>query len=243
MTAWQRIEIAGRPAELFEPPEPPRFGLLFLPDYDSPPPTSSELFTRSLVHHRLACVCPHGGRTFWTDRPDAGFHATLTAERFLLDQLTPIFRKRWSQQERSVGLSGFGIGGQGALRLAFRRPAQFPVVAAIAPSVEFQEWYYADTPLMEMYSSKEHCRQDTALLHIHPTEFPPHIFFCIDPDDREWWRGCDRLHEKLGALGVSHTCDLSTRAGGHAIAYFERMLPAALEFVVHGLERESRRLV
>src|SRR5438874_8311971 len=58
------------------------------------------------------------------------------------------------------------------------------------------------TSLGEMYDSKEQCRQDTALMHIHPSEHPPHVFFAIDPEDADWYRGNDRLHEKLGALGV-----------------------------------------
>jgi S-formylglutathione hydrolase len=149
---------------------------------------------------------------------------------------------RWALGPRGVAIAGEGIGGQGALRLSFLHPNLFPVVAAIAPSVEFQEWYNADTPLQEMYDSKEQCRQDTASLHIHPTEFPPHIFFCSNRAQPHWWRGGDRLHEKLAALGIGHTVDLQSRAD-QPRDYFERMWPAAMRFLIGGLEKESRRLV
>jgi S-formylglutathione hydrolase FrmB len=94
-----------------------------------------------------------------------------------------------------------------------------------------------------MYDSKEQCRQDTALLHIHPSQYPPHIFWCIDPDDVDWYRGCDRLHEKLSALGIPHEMDMTTRAAGHSWDYFERMAEGAVRFLAAGLEQESRRLL
>jgi len=94
-----------------------------------------------------------------------------------------------------------------------------------------------------MYDSKEQCRQDTALMHVHPYQTPPHVFFCIDPNDERWQRGNDRLHEKLNALGVAHTADLTTRAGGHSWDYFNHMAGPAVRFLVAGLDQESRRLL
>jgi S-formylglutathione hydrolase len=58
-----------------------------------------------------------------------------------------------------------------------------------------------------------------------------------------WHRGNDRLHEKLSALGVPHTIDFETQAGGHTWPYFERMADPALRFLVESLEKESRRLL
>ena len=94
-----------------------------------------------------------------------------------------------------------------------------------------------------MYTSKEQARQDTALMHIHPSEQPRHIYFCCDPDDAEWHRGNDRLHEKLMALGVAHECDLETRAGGHTWQYYDHVAERVLRFLAAGLEQESRRLL
>ena len=94
-----------------------------------------------------------------------------------------------------------------------------------------------------MYDSKEQCRQDTATMHVHPHHHPPHIYFAIDPEDEQWFRGNDRLHEKLMALGVEHVADLTTSAGGHSWDYFNRMAEPALRFLYEGLEKESRRLL
>jgi S-formylglutathione hydrolase FrmB len=116
-------------------------------------------------------------------------------------------------------------------------------VAGVASALDYYELYGRGLSLDEMYDSKEHCRQDGALLHIHPSQFPPHIFFCIDPDDAMWLRGNDRLHEKLAALGVAHECDLKTRAGGHSWEYFNHVAERVVQFLVKGLEQESRRLL
>jgi S-formylglutathione hydrolase FrmB len=55
--------------------------------------------------------------------------------------------------------------------------------------------------------------------------------------------GDDRLHEKLSALGIEHTCDLSTRAGGHTWDYFNAVAERVVRFLHAGLEQESRRLL
>jgi len=239
---WTTVEIAGKPADVYEPARP-RYGLLHLHDLDGATLSNRPAFTALFDELRLACVCPHGGRSWWADRVCPEFNGRLTAERHVVDNVLPWFESRWGLRPRAVGLDGVGMGGQGALRIAFKRPELFPVVAALAPAVDMQEWYGRGTPLDEMYDSKEHCRQDTATLHIHPSRYPPHIFFCVDPEDEDCYRGCDRLHEKLNALGGAHTADLATRGGGHSWEYFERMAGRALRFVAVGLEEEARRLL
>ena len=148
--------------------------------------------------------------------------------------MLPFFQERWGLGPRAVALLGIGMGGQGTLRLAFKHPETFPVVAAIAPAIEYHELYGRGEPLDEMYDSKEQCRQDTAPMHVHPSHYPPHVFFGIDPREAFWSRGNDRLHEKLNALGVPHTADFTTPSG---------MAERAVRFLYAGLEQESRRLL
>lgn len=80
-------------------------------------------------------------------------------------------------------------------------------------------------------------------MHIHPSRFPRHCLFVIDPDDEAWFRGNDRLREKLRALGVPHECDLTTRAGGHSWDYFNHMAGRVLRFCVEAIRLERRRLL
>jgi S-formylglutathione hydrolase len=242
---WTRVEVGGKPADVYEPAGParPRFGVLHLHGAGLETLRDKPAFTRWFDDLRLACVCPHGQRSWWGDRVCAQFDPQVTPGKYLLGEVIPFFQERWGLAARAVGLQGISMGGQGALRLAFKHPQIFPVVAAISAAIDYHELYGQGTPLDDMYDSKEQCRQDTALLHIHPSQYPGHIFFAIDPDDARWFRGNDRLHEKLSALGVPHEADLKTRAGGHSWDYFNHMAERVVKFVHAGLEQESRRLV
>jgi pimeloyl-ACP methyl ester carboxylesterase len=241
---WTRLNIGGKPADVYDLPAEvkPRFGVLYLHPLGLETLVDSSAFTRLFDELRLVCVCPHGQRSWWAERVCAEFDPQVTPERHLLQNVVPFFGERWGLSPPSIGLMGISMGGQAALRLAFKHPELFPVAAAIAPAIEYHELYGQGTPLDDMYDSKEQCRQDTAPMYIHPSTFPPHIYYCIDPAD-PWLRGCDRLHEKLSALGVPHELDLTTRAGGHSWEYFNHMAERVIRFVHQGLEQESRRLL
>jgi S-formylglutathione hydrolase len=240
---WTTVDIAGRPADLYDPANQPRprLAVLYLHDADGQSLRGRDSFTRPFDELGLGCLCPQGGPSWWVDRPSPAFAGPLTPERFLLDEVVPWLRDRRGLGPRQVGLLGAGMGGQAALRLAFKRPDLFPVVAGIASAIDYYELYGRGTALDETYDSKEQCRQDTAPLHVHPSQAPPHILIAADPDD-PWFRGNDRLHEKLGALGIAHEIDF-TKGGGHSWAYIERLADRAVRFVRAGLVQEGRRLL
>jgi S-formylglutathione hydrolase len=242
---WNTVEIAGKRADVYDLSGAirPRLGILYLHGIGLETLRDNPTYTRLFDELGLACVCPHGGRSWWGDRICGEFEARVTPEKYLLDRVVPFFEERWGLSPPALGIHGISMGGQGALRLAFKQPRVFPAVAAIAAALDCHELYGQGTALDEMYDSKEQCRQDTALMHIHPSHYPGHIFFAIDPDDDAWLRGNDRLHEKLSALGVPHEIDFTTRAGGHSWTYFNHMAERTIRFITAGLEQESRRLL
>jgi pimeloyl-ACP methyl ester carboxylesterase len=238
---WTDVNVAGKKVDLFELARP-RFALLYLHGAGLETLRDNPVWTPLLEQFHLACACPHGQLSWWTDRICSVFDPKVTTEQHLLKTVVPFMTERWQLPRRAIGLTGISMGGQGALRLAFKHPEQFPVVAGIASAVDYHERYGQGSPLDEMYDSKEQCRQDTAPMHVPPYGAPPHMLFCIDPDD-SWVRGNDRLHEKLNALGIPHTSDLTTRAGGHSWDYFNAMAERVVRFLHAGLEQESRRLL
>jgi len=158
----------------------------------------------------------------------------------------PFIRERWGAEPPRIALLGTSMGGQGALRFAFKYPRQFPVVAALAPAIDYQLRYYEEGEegtLAQMYDSPEDVRQDTATLHVHPLNWPVHTWFCCDPTDLRWYDSAERLRSKLVASGIPHECDLETEAGGHHWAYYNAMAPTAVGFIATRLERERLRLV
>jgi len=230
---WSALEIAEKPADVFTPGGPPRFALLWLHEQDPASPLgSNESLASLLQEHRLACVAPHGERSWWVDCVCSEFDPEVTAEKHLLNNIVPWINERFHLGSRSIAVAGIEMGGQGALRLGLKHPSRFRAVGGLGSAIDFHELYGRGTPLDDMYDSKERARQDTATLHMHPTEWPPHIYFACRPDEF-WFRGNDRLDEKLRAYGVPHTADLET--GGN--------LEALMNFLVSGLEKESRRLM
>jgi S-formylglutathione hydrolase len=242
---WTEVEIEGKRADIYEPTRagPPRFGVLHLHGVGLETLRDRPAFTAPFYELNLVCVCPHGQRCWWGDRICAEFDPHISPEKYVLDEIMPYFQNRWNLAPPAIGLQGISMGGQGALRLAFKNSQLFPAVAAVSAALDYHELYGQGNPLDTLYDSKEQCRQDTALMHIHPSKYPPHIFFGIDPDDERWFRGNDRLHEKLTALGVPHEIDFTTRAGGHSWDYFNAMAHRVVRFVHYGLVQESRRLL
>jgi S-formylglutathione hydrolase len=220
---WTRTDIAGKPADVFEP-DALRFALVWLPSFAGERPDAAQL-----REHHLACVAPHGAQSWWVDRVCDSFDPHLTAEQHLLQNVLPWAEQKWN---RLVALAGVEAGGQGAVRFGLKHPNVVKAVGSLGGAFDFHELYGRGTPLDDMYPDRERCRHDTAVLHVDPHRWPPHLYFACHPAS-PWHRGNDRLHEKLAAYGVPHTCGLD--AGGS--------LEAMLAFLVAGLERESRRLV
>ena len=227
---WTRSEADGAPVDWFDPPAKPRFALLYLHPVGQESLADNAVFTAELRRLNLGCYAPHGGELWWTDRES-------------LRNLHPAMRARWDLSSKAIAVAGISMGGQGALRLAFEHPDLFNVVAGIASALDYHDWYGRGTPLDALYRSREACRQDTATLQIRPDRYPKHIWFACDPTDVEWFRGNDRLGEKMTAMGISHTSDLTTEVGGHSWDYFEAMAAPMLQFAVKSLEADSRRLL
>jgi S-formylglutathione hydrolase len=239
---WTRLTIGGKPAVVFDPPGRPRFAVLYLHAYGQESPADSPAYAAAFAASGVACVAPWGGRSWWADRVCPEFDPQITPERHILDAVLPWARNRWQLADRPVGACGISMGGQGAVRLGFKHPDRFPVVASVAGAFDYQRRYGRGEPLDEMYDSPERCRQDTAILHVDPAH-TPELWFACDPDDDEWIDGNERLHSKLTAVGVPHAADLTTRAGGHSWAYFDAMAEPMVGFVADALDRLGRRLL
>src|SRR5579859_3243966 len=140
---WTQELIAGKPADVYRPPgaERARFGVLYLHPVGNETLRDRPPYTRLLDEMTLPCVCPMAPYTWWSDRVLRSFDPQLTAERHVLSNVLPYFAERWDLRARAIGLLGISMGGQGALRLAFKHPRTFPVAAGIASALDYYEWY------------------------------------------------------------------------------------------------------
>lgn len=243
---WSDLEVGGHRALVFEPARPSEHGyvVLYLHGSKAGKLSAFPAMNRAFEQHGLRVIEPITMRSWWSDRIWRRFDPEISVERYLLDQVMPLIAQRWEAQPPRIALLGVSMGGQGALRLAYKHPNVFPTVAAISPAIDFQKRIDegVDPGLEEMYRDAEDARQDSALLHIHPLNWPRNQFFCCDPTDYRWHDSADRLRMKLSSLGVPFECDLETVAGGHGFEYCEHMAGRAVGFLAERLEHDRLRV-
>lgn len=245
--SWTVARIAGHPCDIFEPARrnEHQYVVLFLHGVHLGKLNDQPDFIREFERHGLPVISPITQRSWWTDRICPEFDLSMSAQQYVLDYVLPYIQERWASAPPRIGLLGTSMGGQGALRFSYKFPNIFPVVAAISPAIDYQrrlEMPEENEPLFDMYEDAEQARQDTALLHIHPLNWPRHQFFCCDPGDFPWADSADRLRMKLSSLGVPFEADLETAGGGHGFAYYSVMAPKAIGFIANALERERLRI-
>jgi tetraacyldisaccharide 4'-kinase len=243
---WSTVEVAGKPCDVFEPttPNPHGFVVIYLHGLRGQRLIDKPIFASEFARYGLRVIAPITGPSWWADRICPTFDKQLTPERHVLDNVLTYIRNTWGAAPPQIALLGTSMGGQGALRLSFKHPNKFPVVAAISPAIDYQiRWNEGDETLPLMYTDQEDVRQDTATLHVHPLNWPRHIWLCCDPADDRWHESAERLRSKLAAIGIPHEYDLKTSAGGHSFTYYNHMAPAALQFIATQLEHERLRVV
>ena len=243
--SWSETTVGGHPCDVFEPNEKNEHGwaVIYLHGVHLNRLIDQTPFAEQFARHGLPVVAPMTGPTWWTDRIAVQFDREITAEQHILESVVPFVQQRFGAGDRKIALLGTSMGGQGALRFAYKHPDRFPVVAAISPAIDYQTRFDEDVIIQQMYADPEAVRQDTATLHVHPLNWPRHQFFCCDPADHRWWDSADRLRMKLSSLGVPHQCDLETTGGGHGFDYYNLMAEKAVTFIADGLDQERRRLV
>ncbi len=245
MGTWSRLEMAGHAVDVYEPASlhPHGFTVIYLHGVHLNRLDDKPAFLAEFDKHGLRVICPWTARSWWTDKICPEFDPQITAERFVLNHVVPGIAERWNVRPPQIGLLGTSMGGQGALRFSFKHPNTFPVVAAISPAIDYHvRMREGDETLPLMYPDAEAARQDTATLHVHPLNWPRHIWFCCDPVDVRWHESADRLRMKLSALGIPFEYDLETSGGGHSFEFYGRMAPKAVGHVVEKLERERLRV-
>ena len=244
---WSQIELAGHPCRLYEPPSPSEhnYTIVYLHCSEIASLRNYPSFVEQFDRYGLRVIEPVTGLSWWTDHIWPGFDQKISAEAYVLKHVLPFVAERWNSRPPQLALLGISMGGQGALRIAYKHPNIFPTVAAISPAIDFQKRIDegVDPGLEEMYGDAESARQDSALLHIHPLNWPRNQFFCCDPTDYRWYESADRLKMKLWSLGVPFESDMETEAGGHSFKYASHMAERAIGFIAQRLDQERKRVV
>ena len=251
LAGWSTIDVAGHACDLFQPESIAANArcLVYLHDLTGRRPQSIPPVRAAVEAAGLPVLAPRTGRSWWLQQLVERFDRERTPEEFLLGPLLEECQQRFAAGPGGIGLLGLEMGGQGALRLAYRHPGSFPVAAAINPAIDFHlgmrhghEWDDGELfdTLWEIFPDVEQARQETAILHVHPLNWPRHQWFASDPANRRWRDGAERLASKLIALGIPHTALFDQPASGD---FLTAAAEAAVQFVASALDAESRRVV
>ena len=239
LNCWHTGSLDGRRVDIFVPQleTPPQAAVLFLHGHGRVLLNENLIFSRLFQEHGLVAICPDGGRSWWLDVMCREFDTEQTPQHWLVNSVVPFIERNFSIATPRIALLGVSMGGQGALQLAFRYASRFPVVAAIAPAVDFYQLYGSGIPLDSMFPDMEAARQASVVLNLHPLAWPRYQFFCCDPADTEWFDGAARLGMKLSSSGILHERDLETSGGGHSWDYMNRMAEKSLNHIVDSLRK------
>ena len=135
LSHWSTVDVDGHAVDLYLPDPSNLAGcVLYLHGHGEIGLTENRVWTQLLYDHRLAAVCPHGGRSWWMDRGCHDFDDRISPMDWLRTQLMPFVERRIGLTSPQVALLGTSMGGQGVLQLAYRHAREFPVVAAISPA-------------------------------------------------------------------------------------------------------------
>lgn len=235
--SWTTTTISGKPADVFVPAgTADRLGIvLFLHGYDGVTLRDNEHYSRELTRHNLIALCPHGLQCWWTDEVYEPFDPDVSPVRFLAEQVPAYCQQTWQMVPPKIAVTGVEMGGQGALQLAYRHARQFPIVVAISPKIDFESWWGHGTSLDQIFPDREAARQRTAILHLHPLNYPKHQLLLCDPNDLYCIDGTMTLASKLSSTGILFEDDFQTTHGGFGWNYANAMAPRAIAFIAEKL--------
>ena len=231
--SWSTIEFAGKSADVYVPAlaEKPAGVVMFLHGYDGVTLKENPQYTQELARHNLIGFCPVGPHCWWSDVIYPPFDELLSPVDFLVQHVPAYCQAQWQIEPPHIAVCGFEMGGQGALQLTYRHARQFPTVVAISPKIDFESWWGHGTSLDTLFADREAARQRTAILHLHPLNYPKHQFLLCDPTDLYCFDGVLTLASKLSSTGILFEQDFVSTHGGFGWGYVNAMAPAVMDYL------------
>jgi S-formylglutathione hydrolase FrmB len=184
-------------------------------------------------------VAPEGRRSFYINSADG----RVRYSDFFIREFIPYLESHYSiRRERSArAISGFSMGGYGALRFAFAHPELFSSVSAQSAALIAEPPQQAESgPLGVAFGNPidvRHWDQNSPFVlakrnraQIQASGLS--IYFnCGSKDDFGFDRGAEELHRQLQAEGIQHEYHLYP--GNHGAEYFLAHLGEILKFHSH----------
>lgn len=186
---------------------------------------------RHAVARDLMVVLVDGGKGYYSDALCGHFNY----ESHLLETVAFIDQHFKTLDRRSArGIGGYGMGGYGALKLAFKHEEMFAAVAVHSAEVDLAARHRADVgPIRAIFGTDIPPRDDCLHLVTRCPRRPALYFDCGAQDERA--EENRSLHELLKGLAVKHR--YAEFPGGHGWDYWDAHLSEALSFQDAHLQR------
>ena len=188
----------------------------------------------------IILVCPNGEQSWYFDsynNPKNQFETYVSKE--LIEYVDKNYKTIRSPHARAI--TGFSMGGHGALWLAFRHQDVFGACGSLSGGVDFRafpnNWHIKDH-LGEQKDNKERWNNSTALSQID--KIKPGLSIAIDCGTEDFFYPCNvALHEALLEKKIPH--DYTIRPGGHNHSYWRNAILYQLIFFTEHFKRNISR--
>ena len=143
--------------------------------------------------------------------------------------------------ERTSGLVGVGVGGQGALRVAYGRGDRWACAAAVAPACDLGRWHGRGSGLDDEFATADDARQAEAPLFYNPLSSTRAQLIWCDPRDEACAPSAMRAVSKVASSGGPVDADLETEAGDGRDAYVAARAGELAAWAAAALKRAAER--
>ena len=167
----------------------------------------------------MIMVCPDGASSWYWDSP---VDSTLRYDTFVSSELVKEIDSRYKTKAENTGraITGFSMGGQGALWLGFRHPEVFGACGSTSRGVDIRpfpdNWNIKDS--LGEYSGNPETWESHTIASLLPRVTPgmPVIFDCGTSDF--FYPMNERLHQEMLYRNIPH--EYIARPGIHNAAYW-----------------------
>jgi S-formylglutathione hydrolase FrmB len=171
--------------------------------------------------YNVIIVCPDGSKTSWYF--DSPIDKTMKYETYISKELVSKIDKTYNTKanNKNRGISGYSMGGHGALYLAFKHPDIWSVAASMSGGVDIRpfplRWDIAKR--LGVYSEHPEIWEKNSVINLVYLLDGKNLNFLFDCGVDDFFYDANaRLHKKLVERNIPH--DYIERPGGHTNKYW-----------------------
>ncbi|MBB5268705.1 alpha/beta hydrolase [Algibacter amylolyticus] len=181
--------------------------------------------------YNVIIICPDGNKTSWYF--DSPVDESMRYETYISNELIAEVDSKYNTiaNKNNRAISGFSMGGHGALYLAFKHPDIFGVAASMSGGVDIRpfplRWDMADR--LGVYADNPDNWEENTVINLVHLLNGKNLKFLFDCGVDDFFYDANvRLHKKLVERNIPH--DYIERPGGHTNQYWANSIKYHMVF-------------